>query len=113
NYEAIVGTFDVSSGGRPIDEMIAERRYYPFPGSDTTEAGIRVRPLDILYVTLGEQAPTGAWTVRFYHHPLVSWIWIGCLVMVAGGALSLSDRRLRVGAPRRRADAGAIPAPAE
>ena len=28
-------------------------------------------------------------------------MWIGALVMVAGGLLSLSDRRLRVGAPRR------------
>jgi cytochrome c-type biogenesis protein CcmF len=103
NYEAIAGTFEVSLGGTPIGKMIAERRYYPFPGSDTTEAAIRVRPLDILYVTLGEQAPNGAWTVRFYHHPLVVWIWGGCVVMVLGGVLSLSDRRLRVGAPRRAA----------
>ena len=48
----------MSVGGSVVDEMIAERRFYPFPGSDTTEAAIRVRPLDILYVTLGEQAPT-------------------------------------------------------
>jgi cytochrome c-type biogenesis protein CcmF len=34
--------------------------------------------------------------------PLVVWMWIGSLLMVVGGLLSLSDRRLRVGAPRRR-----------
>jgi cytochrome c-type biogenesis protein CcmF len=27
-------------------------------------------------------------------------IWLGAAIMFAGGALSLSDRRLRVGAPR-------------
>jgi cytochrome c-type biogenesis protein CcmF len=27
-------------------------------------------------------------------------IWLGALIMFAGGGLSLSDRRLRVGAPR-------------
>jgi cytochrome c-type biogenesis protein CcmF len=27
-------------------------------------------------------------------------IWLGAVVMFAGGALSLSDRRLRVGAPK-------------
>jgi cytochrome c-type biogenesis protein CcmF len=27
-------------------------------------------------------------------------IWLGCIVMVIGGGLSLSDRRLRVGAPK-------------
>jgi len=38
--------------------------------------------------------------VRLYHKPLVLLIWLGALVMAFGGALSLSDRRLRVGAPR-------------
>jgi len=38
--------------------------------------------------------------VRLYHKPLVLLIWLGALVMVAGGAMSLSDRRLRVGAPK-------------
>ncbi len=113
NYQTTIGTFEVFAGGARLDEMIAERRFYPSPGSDTTEAGIRVRALDILYVTLGEQGATGAWTVRLYHHPLVAWIWGGCLIMVLGGVLSLSDRRLRVGAPRRVAPAAAIPLPAE
>jgi cytochrome c-type biogenesis protein CcmF len=57
----------------------------------------------VLYVTIGQSHPGGAWTVRMYHHPLVFWIWGGSVIMVLGGALSLSDRRLRVGAPRRAA----------
>jgi cytochrome c-type biogenesis protein CcmF len=39
--------------------------------------------------------------VRLYFKPQVLLIWLGALFMFAGGALSLSDRRLRVGAPRR------------
>jgi cytochrome c-type biogenesis protein CcmF len=31
----------------------------------------------------------------------VQLIWLGALVMFFGGAVSLSDRRLRVGAPKR------------
>jgi cytochrome c-type biogenesis protein CcmF len=100
NYTSKVGRFAVSRGGAQIDELIAERRTYPRPGSETTEAGLRLRPLDVLYVTIG-QPHNGAWAVRAYHHPLVAWIWGGAVVMVLGGALSLSDRRLRVGAPRR------------
>ena len=51
------------------------------------------------------------YAVRLYFHPLVRCIWIGALVMFLGGAISLSDRRLRVGAPRRasRAPSG-VPA---
>jgi cytochrome c-type biogenesis protein CcmF len=37
--------------------------------------------------------------VRIYHKQLVLLIWIGTVVMVFGGGLSLMDRRLRVGAP--------------
>ena len=35
-----------------------------------------------------------------YHKPLVLLIWLGTIVMVIGGTLSLTDRRLRVGAPK-------------
>jgi cytochrome c-type biogenesis protein CcmF len=39
---------------------------------------------------------------------LVPWIWAGSLFMVLGGFISLTDRRLRFGAPaRRRAARGA------
>jgi cytochrome c-type biogenesis protein CcmF len=111
NYTSKLGQFEVRQGGALVDQMIAEKRSYPFPGSETTEAGLRVRLFDILYVTLG--APSGAaWTVRMYHHPLVVLIWLGATIMALGGALSLSDRRLRIGAPRRGVPAAA-PAPAE
>jgi cytochrome c-type biogenesis protein CcmF len=103
NYTAKVGRFAVSVGGAQIDEMVAEKRVYPNPGSETTEAALRVRPLDVLYVTLGQGHPDGVWTVRMYHHPLVVFIWGGAVIMVLGGLLSLSDRRLRIGAPRRAA----------
>ena len=38
--------------------------------------------------------------MRLYYKPLVLLIWLGAVVMVFGGGLSLSDRRLRVGAPK-------------
>jgi cytochrome c-type biogenesis protein CcmF len=42
---------------------------------------------------------------------MVLLIWLGTVVMVIGGALSLSDRRLRIGAPQpARAKAALAPA---
>ncbi|RME67792.1 MAG: DUF2141 domain-containing protein, partial [Alphaproteobacteria bacterium] len=52
-----------------------------------------------LYVVLGDPLENGAFSVRIYFNPLVRLIWIGAVIMFAGGGLSLSDRRLRVGAP--------------
>ena len=53
-----------------------------------------------LYLSLGDVGSDGSIAVRLYHKPLVLLIWLGCVVMAFGGALSLSDRRLRVGAPK-------------
>ncbi len=41
--------------------------------------------------------------VRIWWKPFILCIWLGAVVMALGGAVSLSDRRLRVGAPSRRA----------
>ncbi|MEC8200632.1 MAG: cytochrome c-type biogenesis CcmF C-terminal domain-containing protein, partial [Pseudomonadota bacterium] len=54
----------------------------------------------------------GGWTTRLYYKPLVPWLWLGSIIMVLGGIVSLTDRRLRVGAPSRRSSRAA-PAPAE
>jgi cytochrome c-type biogenesis protein CcmF len=50
--------------------------------------------------------------VRIYYKPLVLLIWLGPIAMAMGGALSLSDRRLRVGAPKPARSKTAL-APAE
>ena len=53
-----------------------------------------------LYLSLGDTEKDGAVAIRLYYKPMVLLIWLGAVVMMLGGALSLSDRRLRVGAPR-------------
>jgi cytochrome c-type biogenesis protein CcmF len=112
NYTSKAARFELREGGVMIDEMLSEKRTYPNPGSDTTEAGIRPGLIGTLYVSLGRAYEDGSWAVRAYYHPLIVWIWGGCLIMVLGGTLSLSDRRLRVGAPIRasRAQPAARPA---
>jgi cytochrome c-type biogenesis protein CcmF len=65
----------------------------------TTESAIATFGFSQLYISLGDLNEAAA-TVRVYWKPLVTLIWLGPLVMVLGGLLSLSDRRLRVGAPR-------------
>ena len=68
----------------------------------TTEAGIRTLGLSQLYVSLGDQTPNGKIVVRIWWKPMVTLIWLGALVMMVGGTVSLLDRRLRVGAPMPR-----------
>ena len=90
--------------------LTPEKRLYDVQRSETTEAAIHTTGLADLYVVIGDPDGRGGWTVRIFHEPLVPWIWTGVLIMVAGGILSLSDRRLRVGAPIRRRKAAPVAA---
>ncbi len=101
NYTAERGLFDVTRDGRSVAELRPEKRVYPVAGMPTTEAAIHTTWLADLYAVLGDPDGAGGWSTRLYYNPLVPWIWLGAVVMAFGGALSLSDRRHRVGAPRR------------
>jgi cytochrome c-type biogenesis protein CcmF len=104
NYMAERATLRVNRGDKLITTLSPERRSYTTPPQTTTEAAIYTTLLADLYAVIGERdaASGGAgWTVRLYHNPLVPWIWLGAVIMVLGGMISLTDRRYRIGAPTR------------
>ena len=80
--------------------MEPAKRSFQTRQMSTTEAALLTRGFSQLYLSLGDPEPDGAIAVRVYHKPLVLLIWLGAVVMFLGGALSLSDRRLRIGAPK-------------
>jgi cytochrome c-type biogenesis protein CcmF len=100
NYQELVGHFTVRRNGEVIGVMEPSKRTFPVRQMTKSEAALMTRGTSQLYLSLGDADSQGATTVRLYHKPLVLLIWIGAVVMMAGGALSLSDRRLRIGAPR-------------
>jgi cytochrome c-type biogenesis protein CcmF len=100
NFKETVGVFTVIRNGGLVTELEASKRDFTVERSGTSEAGIHANWRGDLYAVLGDPLKDGAFTVRLYFHPLVRLIWIGAMVMFIGGGLSLSDRRLRVGAPR-------------
>ena len=111
NYRERVALFEVTRGGKPVTKLTPSKRDFNVERSATTEAGIHASWRGDLYTVLGDQLKDGAYSIRLYFNPLVRLIWLGALVMFFGGAVSLSDRRLRVGAPKR-AQAKAAPAAA-
>ena len=84
----------------------------------TTEAAIHTNGLIDFYLVLGDPVGNGGWVTRVYLEPLIPWIYFGTILMCVGGLVSLSDRRLRIGVPRRarkasvdgRLPSGAAPA---
>lgn len=103
NYSEESARFEVmGSKGEVVGEIISSKRFYPARQMTTTESGIRTMWLSQLYISLGDDGDDGSVVVRVWWKPLVTLIWLGALVMMAGAGMSLADKRLRVGAPSRR-----------
>ncbi|MBV8594612.1 MAG: heme lyase NrfEFG subunit NrfE, partial [Caulobacteraceae bacterium] len=100
NYDAERARFSLTDArGRVVCRPAPERRTFAVGGDTTSKVAICPLGLDDAYVVLADRregaggAP--AWLVRAYWNPLVRLIFLGPVLMAAGGALSLSDRRLR------------------
>jgi cytochrome c-type biogenesis protein CcmF len=117
NFVANRGHFTVIRNGVEGSQVHPEKRLYveATPPMPTTEAGIDYGFTRDVYVVLGDpQTAAGeAWAVRSYVKPFANWIWGGAVIMALGGALSLTDRRYRVGAPVRARGAAGLAVPAE
>jgi cytochrome c-type biogenesis protein CcmF len=111
NYSEQVALFTVRSGADVIGTMAPSKRRFSARAMDKNEAALMMRGPGQLYLSLGDAKPDGSVAIRLYYKPMVLFIWLGAVVMMLGGGLSLSDRRLRVGAPQppRKTPAAAAP----
>jgi cytochrome c-type biogenesis protein CcmF len=113
NYEAARAEIQVTKDGLITNMMYPEKRSYRASGNVMTETAIDSGVLRDLYISLGEPVDNGAWSVRVYYKPFVSWIWGGAILMAMGGGLALSDRRYALAARKQREALAAAKAPAE
>ncbi len=91
-------------GGRQIDTLMPEKRFYKKPKQPTTEVANRSTLREDLYVVLGSYDPqTQLVTIQAYVNPLVVWIWLGGLILALGTAVAVwptaAEREVRVVAP--------------
>ncbi len=100
NYREEVSRFRVDKGGDALYTVAPSKRMYTARQMPTTEAAIRTSGFSQLYVSLGDRSERGL-VLRAYHKPFVTLIWLGAVLMSIGGIVSLTDRRLRIGAPKR------------
>ncbi len=113
NYTELAAAFTVRRHGEIVGFMEPSKRNFASRQTTTTESALMARGVSQLYLSLGDINPDGSVAIRLYYKPLVLLIWLGCVVMAFGGGLSLSDRRLRVGAPKPARAKTAAMAPAE
>ena len=105
NFHSDTGVIRVLYKGEPYTEMYPEKRLYTARGNVMTEAAIDPGLFRDLYVALGESLEGDAWAVRVQYKPFVRWLWLGGLMMMAGGILAATDPRYRKQARREAAAA--------
>jgi cytochrome c-type biogenesis protein CcmF len=114
NYAAERAVVSVTRAGREVCRAAPARRFYPVQRQTTSKVAICPPGISDVYIVLGERragaAGQPAWLVRAYWNRWSRLIFFGPMLMAAGGAVSLSDRRLRLGLPQRAAKAAAEPA---
>ena len=80
----------VLQGGKQIDVLKPEKRFYKKPEQPTTEVAIRSTLGADLYLVLGSfDDDTKLATVLAYINPLVSFLWYGGLVIAFGTAVTM------------------------
>ncbi|MDX5434264.1 MAG: heme lyase CcmF/NrfE family subunit [Halomonas sp.] len=82
-------------GSRRSFTMNPEKRLYLARGMPMTQVALRPGLFRDLYVAMGEDLGDDSWAMRVQYKPFVRWLWLGALLMAAGGVLAVADKRYR------------------
>jgi cytochrome c-type biogenesis protein CcmF len=97
NYQFSHATLDISKNGEVIDQLQPEIRLYKSSQEQASLVGIRRRLNEDLYVNFSGISPDNTKAIfQLYIFPLVSWIWIGYFVVLAGTIICLIPGKVRL-----------------
>jgi cytochrome c-type biogenesis protein CcmF len=94
NHVKVVGAFTVTNG-RALGVLQPAKKFYPQEQAPIAYVDYRLGLKEDIYVVLGDFARDGSQaTIKLQVNRLVSWIWIGGVVLTLGALLAiLPDRR--------------------
>ena len=85
NYYFLEAKLSVSRDGKPVTVLYPEKRVYAASEQSTSEVAMRsTLKEDIYAVFAGITEDTGKAVIQIYVNPLVSWLWIGGIVLGLG-----------------------------
>jgi cytochrome c-type biogenesis protein CcmF len=97
NYSWHRASVQVSRGGDVLGSLEPEKRFYKASRQGTSEVGVRPRLNEDLYLNFGGMSDDGVRAViQAYVFPLVSWIWIGGLVLIGGTLVCLVPSKVKM-----------------
>ncbi len=97
NYTWNRAIMQVFKNGEMLGTLEPEKRFYKASRQSTSEVGIRQRPNEDLYLNFGGMSDDNQRAViQSYVFPLVSWIWIGGLVLIGGTLTCLVPSKIKM-----------------
>jgi len=113
NYDTDYALLDVYKNGKKIKQMAPERRFYLASQTSSTVVALHSTALSDLYVIFeGRNPDTDRPIIKVFLNPLISWIWIGVLIVVIGTLFALVPSAL-AGRRREATDASLLAHEAE
>jgi cytochrome c-type biogenesis protein CcmF len=97
NYEFSQASVDLMQNGQVIDELQPEIRMYKASNQQSSLVGIRRRLNEDLQINFSGVLQDGSKaTFQLYLLPLVSWIWVGFMVVLSGTIVCLIPSKVRL-----------------
>jgi cytochrome c-type biogenesis protein CcmF len=99
NHFKVTGTFRITNNQHPAATLYPAKKFYPREQTPIAYVDYRLGFIEDLYLVLGEFARDGSQaTIKIQVNRLVSWLWIGGLILTIGAAIALlPDRRSGIG----------------
>jgi cytochrome c-type biogenesis protein CcmF len=113
NFSAEEGEFELRKDGKVVSVLASQQRVYRVQQTPMTEAAIDVGIGRDVFIALGEPLGDNAWSVRIQVKPLISFLWMGAVLMVLGGLVAITDRRYRQPVRATAPVPDSVPQPAE
>jgi cytochrome c-type biogenesis protein CcmF len=90
NYDTDFALLDVYKNGRKQFQLAPEKRFYHASQTPSTMVALHSTALADLYVIFeGRDPETNRPIIKTFLNPLIAWIWIGVLIVVAGTLFAL------------------------
>ena len=102
NYQAELAAVEMYRGDKLVDVMHPEKRFYKSSRQPSTEAAIRPRVSEDIYVVFaGMDEDNHLAVINVHRNPLVNWIWVGGFILIVGTLVALVPARPGLGSSRR------------
>jgi cytochrome c-type biogenesis protein CcmF len=89
NHSKVTAAFTVSNG-RPLGVLYPAKKFYPQEQTPIAGVDYRLGLIEDFYVVLGDFARDGSHaTIKVQVNRMVSWLWIGGLILTLGAALAI------------------------